>query len=78
MAKRKSEPLPTHRIETRKVADLVPADYNPRKISPEAMAGLTASLREFGAVQPIVVNERTGKILHERHRKADADGGPSD
>ena len=47
--------LPEHRIETRRVADLVPADYNPRKISPKAMEGLKKSLAEFGAVQPIVV-----------------------
>ena len=60
--------LPEHRIETRRVADLVPADYNPRKISPKAMDGLKKSLAEFGAVQPIVVNERTGHIVggHQR------------
>lgn len=60
--------LPEHRIETRRVADLVPADYNPRKISPKAMEGLKKSLAEFGAVQPIVVNERTGHIVggHQR------------
>lgn len=60
--------LPEHRIETRRVADLVPADYNPRKISPKAMEGLKKSLAEFGAVQPIVVNERTGNIVggHQR------------
>lgn len=60
--------LPEHRIETRRVADLVPADYNPRKISASAMEGLKKSLAEFGAVQPIVVNERTGHIVggHQR------------
>lgn len=60
--------LPEHRIETRRVADLVPADYNPRKISPKAMEGLKKSMAEFGAVQPIVVNERTGHIVggHQR------------
>lgn len=60
--------LPEHRIETRRVADLVPADYNPRRISPKAMEGLKKSLAEFGAVQPIVVNERTGHIVggHQR------------
>ena len=69
MAKRKGPvKLPPHRIETRRVADLTPATYNPRKIDPKAMAGLTASVERFGAVQPIIVNERTGHIVggHQR------------
>lgn len=65
---RKRATLPSHRIETRKVADLRPADYNPRKIDKKAQAGLTASIERFGAVQPIIVNERTGNIVggHQR------------
>ena len=69
VAKRKGPAeLPPHRIETRRVADLTPAAYNPRKIDPKAMAGLTASVERFGAVQPIIVNERTGHIVggHQR------------
>jgi hypothetical protein len=69
VAKRKGQAeLPPHRIETRRVSDLTPAAYNPRKISPQAMAGLTASVERFGAVQPIIVNERTGHIVggHQR------------
>lgn len=60
--------LPPHRIETRRIADLVPADYNPRKIGKKALAGLSASIAEFGAVQPVIVNERTGNIVggHQR------------
>ena len=69
VAKRKGPAeLPPHRIETRRVADLTPAAYNPRKINPQALAGLTASVERFGAVQPIIVNERTGHIVggHQR------------
>lgn len=68
MAKRPTPALPAHRIETRKVADLVPAEYNPRKIDPKALAGLKASVERFGAVQPIIVNDRTGRIVggHQR------------
>lgn len=53
-----------------KLSELEPAGYNPRSISPEAMAGLDASLRRFGMVQPIVWNKTTGRIVggHQRHR----------
>jgi len=56
------------RIERRKVDDLKPAEYNPRKISDNALAGLETSVKRFGLVQPIVINERTGNIVggHQR------------
>ena len=55
------------RSESMKVADLVPADYNPRKLSDKARADLTESVREFGQVEPIVVNA-DGTIIggHQR------------
>ena len=48
--------------------DLVGADYNPRRISPEAMQGLDASLRRYGLVEPIVWNERSRNVVggHQR------------
>lgn len=54
-----------------KVADLRPAQYNPRKISAEDRAQLEASLDTFGVVEPLVVNahpERRGVIIggHQR------------
>ncbi len=54
--------------ETRQLKDLLPADYNPRKISPEALAGLKKSIEKFGCVQPVIVNERTGIVVggHQR------------
>ena len=47
---------------------LVPADYNPRKITDRQRAALEQSLDEFGFVQPIVVNTKTGCIVggHQR------------
>jgi DNA modification methylase len=56
--------------------DLVPADYNPRTITDEALAGLSESLRTFGLVQPIVYNERTGRIVggHQRAVALEAQG----
>ena len=56
------------KIETRKIADLKPAGYNPRRISDQALAGLTESIKRFGLVEPIIVNERTGHVVggHQR------------
>jgi DNA modification methylase len=50
------------------IADLKPAPYNPRRIAPEAMAGLSRSIERFGNVQPIVFNRRTGFVVggHQR------------
>jgi len=52
-----------------KVSELRPADYNPRKISREAKKGLRRSMSEFGLLQPIIFNERTGNIVggHQRY-----------
>jgi DNA modification methylase len=68
--------IPATRIERRKVADLVPADYNPRNISERALAGLSESVRRFGLVQPIIVNERTGNVVggHQRRKTLVAEG----
>lgn len=56
------------KIDTRPLSELKAAPYNPRVISDAAMAGLTESVRRFGLVQPIVVNERTGYVVggHQR------------
>jgi ParB-like chromosome segregation protein Spo0J len=50
------------------LAELAPADYNPRKISAKAMAGLKASLTRFGELGGIVYNKRTGHLVggHQR------------
>jgi len=46
----------TWRTEKRKVVDLIPADYNPRKLSEKARADLIASIKEFSEVEPVVIN----------------------
>lgn len=53
--------IATPQIRRFALSELRPADYNPRVISLEAMAALTASLERFGCVQPIIVNIRGGK-----------------
>ena len=50
------------------LADLAPAPYNPRCITPDALTGLTASIREYGDIAGIVFNVATGHLVagHQR------------
>lgn len=56
-----------------KVADLRPADYNPRDIREAALEGLKASVDEFGMPQGIVWNKRTRNMVggHQRAKTLD-------
>jgi len=53
---------------TKKISEISGAKYNPRKITDEAMGRLTKSLAEFGNIQPITWNARTGNVVggHQR------------
>jgi DNA modification methylase len=53
---------------TKKISEISAAKYNPRKITDEAMGRLTKSLAEFGNIQPITWNVRTGNVVggHQR------------
>lgn len=58
-------------IRTLKAADLLAADYNPRKdLRPEdaEYKKLRRSIEEFGYIEPIIWNERTKRIVggHQR------------
>lgn len=44
------------KIEYVSAKDLIPTDYNPRRWSDEAIAGLKESIHRFGVVDPILVN----------------------
>lgn len=44
------------KTEKRKVKDLIPADYNPRKINEKERADLMESIKEFSEVEPVVIN----------------------
>jgi DNA modification methylase len=52
----------------KKINEISSAKYNPRKITDEAMGRLTKSLAEFGNIQPITWNVRTGNVVggHQR------------
>jgi len=56
------------RYERRRIADLVPDPDNPRVITKQAKRALSASVKRFGLVQPIVINETTGHVVggHQR------------
>jgi len=43
-------------IKTRKISDLIRAEYNPRELTKEQQNHLTDSLKRFGLVDPIIVN----------------------
>lgn len=53
-----------------RVADLIPATYNPRKITKEAKQGLEASIERFGLLQSIVVNRRNNVVIGGHQRLA--------
>lgn len=52
------------------VSDLMNAraEYNPRHISKAARERLRASLDQFGLVQPLIFNERTGRLVSGHQR----------
>lgn len=52
------------------------APYNPRRIDEPALEKLQRSIREFGFVEPVVVNSRTSRIVggHQRVRAAELEG----
>jgi len=55
-------------VARKRLDELVPADYNPRRISDEALAGLGRSVEEFGYVEPIVWNKRTNRVVSGHQR----------
>lgn len=45
------------RIEKRLLKDLKPAEYNPRQATQKQQKHLTESLKKFGVVEPVIVND---------------------
>lgn len=52
------------------------APYNPRKMGKDEFLALRRSLRQFGCVEPIIVNRRTNHVVggHQRVKAASAEG----
>lgn len=55
-------------METIKLCDIKPADYNPRKITEEGFENLKASLKELGVIKPVLVNAENNVLIagHQR------------
>lgn len=61
--------------ETRKVKDLLPADYNPRAMSEKERQDLLESVEEFDAVVPVVINiGKRENILIGGHQRVEIYG----
>ena len=56
-------------IDKIKITDIKPADYNPRKISGKDYDNLMNSIREFGLVDPIIINLNDNTVIggHQRY-----------
>jgi DNA modification methylase len=55
-------------LRTLQLSQLKSHPRNPRRIEPEALDGLKASIEQFGYVEPIIWNERSGHVVggHQR------------
>ena len=51
-----------------KISDLKAAPYNPRTVTPEALAALQTSLGEFGDIAGFTWNKRTGHLVSGHQR----------
>ena len=59
------------KIVNRKISELIPAEYNPRKLTEKQKEDIKKSLSEFGVVDPVIINvnpERRNVIVggHQR------------
>lgn len=72
------KPLGCPEIRKFKIGEIHPADYNPRIIKDENLAGLAESIRQYGCVEPIIVNIRNKKNIiiggHQRYKVLQASG----
>lgn len=55
-------------IEKKKISELNPAPYNPRKLSKSEYEKLKKSIEKFGYIEPIIWNKQTGNVVggHQR------------
>lgn len=56
-------------LEEIHITDIIPSEYNPRRISEEEYDKLSKSLNSFGVVDPIIVNLKNNHIIggHQRY-----------
>ena len=56
------------KIESKLIKDLKPATYNPRQISTKQYKDLKASIKKFGLVDPIIINQN-GNVVVGGHQR---------
>ena len=71
----KSQNWPAFQVERRKVADLKPYKNNARTHSPEQVAQIAASIKEWGWTQPVLVDEADGVLAGHGRLEAAASLG---
>ncbi|MFI5342849.1 MAG: ParB N-terminal domain-containing protein [Chlamydiales bacterium] len=66
---KQQEKFETALVDIKKIK---PVDYNPRDITDDSYEGLKNSIKEFGMVEPFIVNKVTGNLMggHQRLRAA--------
>lgn len=57
------------RVEEILRSQIKPSDYNPRKITPEGKKQLIRSIKKYGVVGGIIINEQTGNTIVGGHQK---------
>jgi ParB-like chromosome segregation protein Spo0J len=56
------------KIESKLITDLKPATYNPRQISTKQFKDLKESIKKFGLVDPIIINQN-GNVVVGGHQR---------
>lgn len=52
----------TMKIVTKKIGDLIEAEYNPRQLTKEQFQQITDSIKRFGIVDPIIINKNKQRM----------------
>ncbi|MBU2060295.1 MAG: ParB N-terminal domain-containing protein [Bacteroidetes bacterium] len=68
------EKFKQYKTQTVKREYIKPVDYNPRKIEEENLLALQTSIDEFGLVEPLIWNKRTGNLISGHQRLKILDG----
>jgi len=55
-------------VDRMPLAEIIPAAYNPRTIDEASLAGLSRSVEEFGYVEPLIINKRSGRLVSGHQR----------
>tara|TARA_R110000751_G_scaffold7414_6_gene30323 strand:- start:918 stop:1469 length:552 start_codon:yes stop_codon:yes gene_type:complete len=62
------------KLKERKISELIASQYNPRTITPEQLVALRNSIKEFGLIEPIIinVNKKRKNIIISGHQRLKA------